>query len=366
MAAYTVKDYEFMAEAIRLARHGMYSARPNPRVGCVLVSDGEVVGRGWHRKAGEPHAEINALQDAADRASGATAFVTLEPCSHIGRTPACATALVEAGIGSVIAASEDPNPKVAGAGFAMLRQAGISVSVGLLQAQAADLNAGFFSRVTRGLPFVRVKVATSIDGRTAMSSGESQWITGADARADVQRMRAVSGAVLTGVATILADDPLLTVRGGALDEPGMQPLRVVLDSALRTPPDARLFSVSGDICILCVDDARKAPLEQAGAEVIKVTPDEGRPHLGQVLKLLAERKINDVLVEAGPTLSGRLLAQTLVDELVVYQAPHILGSETRGMFLTPHWTSLGQRQPLTVIDVRQVGADTRITARPRS
>lgn len=353
-----------MSEAIRLARHGMFTCQPNPRVGCVLVRDGEMVGSGWHRLAGEAHAEINALRDAADRARGASAYVTLEPCSHHGRTPPCATALVDAGIVAVIAASEDPNPKVAGAGFAMLRQAGLEVRVGLLQKAAASLNDGFFSRVTRGRPFVRVKIAASLDGRTAMSDGESQWITGADARADVHRMRAASGAILTGVETVLADDPSLTVRHDARDGAGPEPLRVILDSHLRTPPDARLFSSAGDVCVLCVDEAGKKPLEQAGAEVIRVAPAAGRPDLNEVLGLLAERRINDVLVEAGPTLSGEFLSQALVDELVVYQAPHILGSETRGMFMTPEWTSLDQRQPLSVIDVRQVGPDTRITARP--
>lgn len=366
MSAFTSKDFEFMAEAIRLARRGMYSCRPNPRVGCVLVRDNEIVGTGWHRLAGEAHAEINALRDAASLAVGASAYVTLEPCSHYGRTPPCAAALVDAGIVSVTAASEDPNPKVSGSGFALLRQAGVSVRIGLMQKAAAGLNEGFFSRVTRGRPFVRVKIAASLDGRTAMSGGESQWITGVDARADAHQLRAASGAILTGVETILADDPSLTARYAAPEGAEAQPLRVILDSNLRTPPDARLFSSAGAVCVLCVDAARKAPLEQAGAEVISVKPAAGRPDLNEVLTLLAKRKINDVLVEAGPTLSGQFLSQGLLDELVIYQAPQILGSETRGMFMTPDWTRLDQRQALTVIDVRQVGADARITARPGS
>jgi diaminohydroxyphosphoribosylaminopyrimidine deaminase/5-amino-6-(5-phosphoribosylamino)uracil reductase len=364
VAGFTSADCEFMAQAIRLAQRGTYTCHPNPRVGCVLVNDDRVVGQGWHSKAGEAHAEINALNDAGDAARGATVYVSLEPCSHHGRTPPCASALAAAGIVKVIAAGIDPNPKVGGQGFKALRDAGIEVCTGLMQTDAEKINAGFFSRVTKGRPFVRLKVASSLDGRTAMSGGESQWITGAAARADVQRLRAASGAILTGVATILADDPSLTVRDPAIDTGGMQPLRVVLDSNLKTPPGASMFQQPGESCVICVDDKNRAGLESAGAEVIATQSHEDRLDLDAVLKILAERDINDVLVEAGPTLAGSFLTQGLVDELVIYQAPHIMGSDTRGMFSTPAWNALQARMPLNILDVRQVGPDTRITARP--
>ena len=364
MPAFSPADCEFMSQAIRLAQRGIYSCHPNPRVGCVLVKDGKVVGRGWHIKAGEGHAEINALADAGDDARGAIAYVSLEPCSHHGKTPPCVNALVDAGIVEVVAAGDDPNPKVAGAGFAALRDAGIAVRSGLMQNVAEKLNEGFFSRIKQARPFVRLKIASSLDGRTAMSSGESQWITGEDARADVQRLRAASGAVMVGVATVLADDPALTVRDEQIENQGLQPHRVVVDSHLRTPPDSQLFNEEGDTTIFCISDDNRAALEVAGSKVIAVPAKDGKTDLSAVLKILAEQRINDLLVEAGPTLAGSLLDAELVDELVIYQAPHIMGSNTRGMFSTPAWSDLGQRMPLVVVDTRQVGRDMRITARP--
>jgi diaminohydroxyphosphoribosylaminopyrimidine deaminase/5-amino-6-(5-phosphoribosylamino)uracil reductase len=364
MSAFSPADCDFMAQAIRLAQRGIYSCHPNPRVGCVLVKDGNVIGRGWHIKAGEGHAEINALADAGDNAHGATAYVSLEPCSHHGKTPPCVDALVDAGIVEVVAAGDDPNPKVAGAGFAALRDAGIKVRSGLLQNVAEKLNEGFFSRIKQARPFVRLKVASSLDGRTAMSSGESQWITGEAARADVQRLRAASGAVMVGAATVLADDPALTVRDAQIENEGLQPHRVIVDSHLRTPPGSRMFKEQGDTTIFCVSDDNRAALEAAGSKVIVVPAKDGKTDLSAVLKILAEQRINDLLVEAGPVLAGSLLDAGLVDELVIYQAPHIMGSNTRGMFSTPEWSELGQRMPLNVVDTRQVGEDMRITARP--
>jgi diaminohydroxyphosphoribosylaminopyrimidine deaminase/5-amino-6-(5-phosphoribosylamino)uracil reductase len=361
---FTLADCEFMAQAIRLARLGIYSCHPNPRVGCVLVKDGMLVGSGWHQKAGQAHAEINAIVDAGEDARGATAYVSLEPCSHHGKTPPCARALIDAGVVEVVAAGADPNPKVGGHGLKMLQQAGIQVRTGLMRVESEKINEGFFSRVSRGRPFVRLKTAASLDGRTAMSSGESQWITGEEARNDVQRLRAASGAVLTGIATVLADDPSLNVRDPRIDSNGLQPLRVVLDSGLKTPPGARFISQSGASLIFCVDDRNRAELEAAGATVLATDAKSRRIDLDAVLEHLASQKVNDVLVEAGPTLAGSFLTADLVDELVIYQAPHIMGSETRGMFATPDWIKLQQRMPLNVIDVRQIGNDIKITARP--
>jgi len=360
--AFSAADVAYMSRALRLARRGMTSAHPNPRVGCVLVSNGQVVGEGWHRKTGEAHAEIVALADAGERARGATAYVTLEPCCHHGKTPPCADALIGAGVSEVVSAMVDPNAKVAGSGHARLAAAGIRVRAGLLEAEATALNRGFVSRMRRGRPFLCLKMAASLDGRTAMANGESQWITGSAARDDVQRLRAVSGAVLVGIGTVLADDPALTVRPA--DAGTRQPLRAVLDSRARMPPTARMLALPGRTAVFCATGADGAALAAAGAEVYPVAADDAGLRLPEVLAQLADLEINDVLVEAGPLLAGSLLAAELVDELVIYQAPHIMGSETRGMFVTPGWQSLRQRLALTVVDVRQVGADLRITARP--
>ena len=364
MSELSTADHEHMATALRLARKGLYTAHPNPRVGCVLVNSGEVVGSGWHRRTGDAHAEVNALKMAGEKATGSTAYVTLEPCSHDGRTPPCANALLEAGVSRVIAAMSDPNPKVSGSGFGLLRSAGIQVDTGLMQAEAGEINRGFVSRLKRGRPFVRLKIAASLDGRTAMADGESQWITGDAARRDVQRLRAQSGAIMTGSGTVLADDPSLTVRDESVDNEGLQPVRVVLDSNLKMPSTARLLQLAGQTAVFCVDDQNRDDIEKAGGTVHRVAASGGRIDLSAVMDSLAEMEINDVLVESGPLLAGSLLSAGLVDELVIYQAPHMMGSETRGMATTPAWQALAQRQALEVVDVRMLGADIRVTARP--
>jgi diaminohydroxyphosphoribosylaminopyrimidine deaminase/5-amino-6-(5-phosphoribosylamino)uracil reductase len=352
-----------MARALQLAARGRFGAPPNPMVGCVIVRDGEVVGEGWHEQAGKPHAEINALLAAGDAARGATVYVSLEPCAHHGKTPPCADALVDAGVGKVVAAMEDPFADVAGRGLQRLRDAGIQVEVGLMQAAAESLNAGFISRVQRGRPWLRLKVAASLDGATAMHSGESQWITGSAARRDVQRLRAASGAVITGIGTVLADDPSLNVRERDIDMRGRQPLRVVLDSRLRMSPEARMLGLPGDTLVCCTPGQDGAHLERAGATVQEFGAHGDGVNVFEVLAALAEREINDVLVEAGPRLAGYLVEKELVDELVIYLAPHIMGSETRGMFATPHWLALADRKRVEVVDLRRVGDDMRITAR---
>jgi diaminohydroxyphosphoribosylaminopyrimidine deaminase/5-amino-6-(5-phosphoribosylamino)uracil reductase len=364
MPEFTSTDHEFMAQALRLARRGLFTAHPNPRVGCVLVNSGAVVAEGWHRLTGEPHAEINALAMAGDRTRGCTAYITLEPCSHHGKTPPCADALIDAGVTRVVAAMDDPDPRVAGSGFDRLRKAGVEVSVGLMHSVARSLNEGFVSRLERGRPFLRLKIAASLDGRTAMANGESQWITGEPARRDGQRLRAASGAIMTGVATVLADDSSLTVRDPSIENEGLQPVRVVLDSRLRMPATAGMLKLPGKTVIFCVDDRNRQALEDAGAEIRQVTAVAGQVDLVAVMPALADLEINDVLVEAGPVLAGNLLAAGMVDELVIYQAPHMMGSETRGMILTPAWQSLQQRQALEIVDVRMLGQDIRMTARP--
>lgn len=362
MADFSDTDRMHMQRALRLAERGRYAAHPNPVVGCVIVRDGAVVGEGWHAVAGEAHAEINALQAAGGSARGATIYVTLEPCVHHGKTPPCTDALIEAGVAEVVVGSKDPNPQVSGAGLKALEGAGIKVRSGLLASAAEDRIRGFRKRVTQGRPFVRLKVAASLDGRIAMANGQSQWITGPEARADVQRLRASSGAIMTGIGTVLTDDPSLTVRDASLETQGKQPIRVVLDNNLRLPLSAEMLALPGQTLVYCVDDGNRQPLVDAGAEIVKVG-GEGRVDIAAVLDDLGAREINDVLVEAGPILSGSLLDGGFVDELVIYQAPHIMGSETMGMFRTPAWTDLTDRRALDIIDVQQVGVDTRITAK---
>ena len=350
-----------MAQALHLAERGLNTTSPNPRVGCVLVRDGNVVGEGWHERAGEPHAEIHALQAAGDTARGATAYVTLEPCSHHGRTPPCADALIEAGVARVVAAVQDPNPQVAGQGIAKLRAAGIEVECGLMEAAARELNIGFFSRMTRGTPWVRSKIAMSLDGRTALANGVSKWITGEAARQDVQHWRARSCAVLTGIGTVLADDPQLNVREVVTSR---QPLRAVVDNDLRLPPKARLLQQRGVLVYTATKDAEKIEvLEKAGA-VVMVLPDvNGQVNMAVVLRDLAAQGCNEVLVEAGSKLNGALLKAGLVDELVLYFAPQLLGDMARGMARLGELTSLDQHIELEWKDVRHVGKDLRIVAR---
>lgn len=365
MPEFTSNESAFMQRAVQLAAQGVFSAHPNPMVGCVLVKDGAIVGEGWHRAAGEAHAEINALQQAGDKARGATAFVTLEPCAHHGRTPPCCEALIAAGINDVIIAMQDPDSRVDGRGISALQAAGIPVRCGLLQDEVAEMLAGFVCRVQQARPRVRVKIACSIDGRIAMADGQSQWITGVEARADVQRLRAMSGAILTGIGTVLADDPSLTVRDAALNPHGMQPLRVILDSHLRMPLAAKMLALPGSTLIYCCDDNRAAALDAAGGQVIRVDGRDGMVDLPAVLADLGKQQINDVLVEAGPKVTGAFLEQDLVDEFVFYQAPHIMGSETIGMFVTPSWTQLSDRQALQIMDMTQLGNDMRIIAKAK-
>lgn len=362
-----MRDHDYMAQALQLAARGLYTTDPNPRVGCVIVRDGEVVGTGWHRRAGEPHAEVYALREAGERARGATVYVTLEPCCHHGRTPPCSEALIRAGVGRVVAAMEDPNPKVAGSGLAQLRQAGIAVESGLLQAQAEALNPGFIKRMRHGRPYVRCKLAMSLDGRTAMASGESKWITGEAARRDVQRLRARSSAIMTGIGTVLADDPALNVR---LDfgQGARQPLRVVLDPQLRMPEHAHMLALPGQTLVLTgVDDpAAAARLAAAGGEVVRLPAHGDGLDLHAVMAHLAQRQINEVLLETGATLAGAMLAAGLIDELVLYVAPHIMGSGARGLFRLPGLERMEDRIELDILDIRAVGRDWRITAKVAS
>ena len=349
-----------MARALRLAERGLYTTSPNPRVGCVLVRDGNMVGEGWHERAGEPHAEVHALKAAGEAARGATAYVTLEPCSHHGRTPPCAEALIAAGVIRVIVAVQDPNPQVAGQGITQLRANGIEVECGLMEA-ARELNIGFFTRMTRGMPWVRSKIAASLDGRTALANGQSKWITGAAARQDVQHWRARSCVVLTGSGTILADDPQLNVRDVTTTR---QPLRAVMDNSLRLPPNARLLQHPGVTVYTSSHDKQKCmALEQAGARVVVLPDANEQVDAAAVLRDLACQGCNEVLVEAGSKLNGSLLQAGLVDELVLYLAPQLLGDMARGMARLGELTGLDQRINLEWKDVRNVGKDLRILTR---
>lgn len=364
MNALAKDDAAFMARALELARLGLYTTDPNPRVGCVLVKDGQVIGEGWHVQAGQGHAEVQALKTVAD-ARGATAYVTLEPCSHHGRTPPCCDALIHAGIRRVVAAMQDPNPLVSGRGLARLQAAGCEVTVGVLEADARQLNRGFIKRMTGHGPLVRSKLAMSLDGRTACASGESKWITSAAARADVQRLRAASSAILTGVNTVLADDPALTAR---VDVPVTLPIRVVLDSRLQTPPTAQLATLPGRSLILtCSDDAaQQQVLQAAGFEVHRLPDQQGRLALPAVMDFLAAQQVNEVLVEAGAILNGALLAENLLDEMIVYMAPSILGDQGRGLFHLPDLLTMADKKTLKLVDVRQVGGDLRLVFEPHT
>mgnify|MGYP001064580836 CR=1 FL=1 len=367
-------DLRYMARAVRLARRGLYTTDPNPRVGCVLVRDGVVVGEGFHRRAGEPHAERNAIDVAGDAARSATAYVTLEPCCHHGRTPPCTDALIEAGVARVVVGMEDPNPIVRGRGLGRLRAAGIAVSTGVLEQAARALNPGFEKRMRGGLPYVRCKLAASLDGRTAMASGESRWITSDDARRDVHLLRARSSAVVTGIGTVLADDPSMNVRLSAdqfpalwPDEPPRQPLRVVIDSRLRMPVEAGMLQLPGATLVATCEESPRAiaRANAAGAEVQVFPADvDGRVDLYVLLCYLAQREINEVLIEAGPTLAGAAMQAGLVDELLIYQAPHLMGSDARGLLHLSGFTRMEQRIALRIVDVRQIGVDLRLTLCP--
>jgi diaminohydroxyphosphoribosylaminopyrimidine deaminase/5-amino-6-(5-phosphoribosylamino)uracil reductase len=359
--SFGAEDHRHMARALQLAARGLETTMPNPRVGCVIVRDGAVVAEAWHRKAGEPHAEALALQAAGSRARGASVYVTLEPCAHHGRTPPCADALISAGVARVVAAMEDPDPRVAGQGASRLRATGIATETGLLEAQARELNVGFVARMTRGRPWVRVKVAASLDGKTALANGASQWITGPAARRDGHRWRARSCAVVTGIGTLKDDDPRLTVR----DVPAQrQPLRVVVDSRLRIGLDARILEGGGVVVATATDDpARARALEAAGAEVWVLPDANGRVELGALARRLAAQGVNEVLVEAGINLHSALIAAGVVDELLLYLAPHLLGDAGRGLVRLPGIERMDQRLELQVREVRAIGPDLRLVAR---
>lgn len=361
--SFTAADHAHMARALQLAEQGLWTTTPNPRVGCVLVSDGEIVGEGWHVKAGEPHAEVYALRMAGERARGATAYVTLEPCAHFGRTPPCAKGLIEAGVGRVVAAMQDPNPLVAGKGLAMLADAGIATATGLLESEARELNIGFVSRMTRGRPWLRLKAAASLDGKTALNNGVSQWITGPEARRDGHRWRARACAILTGIGTVRDDDPLLNVRDV---ETSRQPLRVVVDSRLEMPLTARMLQSGGPVLIAAaVDDpVRRAALQAQGAEVLCLPNPHGKVALPDLLLALGQRGINEVHAEAGFKLNGSLLREGLVDELLLYLAPCLIGHDAAGLFNLPALTALTNKTQLKIRDLRQLGQDIRLIARP--
>ncbi|MBL8398470.1 MAG: bifunctional diaminohydroxyphosphoribosylaminopyrimidine deaminase/5-amino-6-(5-phosphoribosylamino)uracil reductase RibD [Candidatus Accumulibacter sp.] len=355
-----------MAQALRLAELGLYTTAPNPRVGCVLVNRGQVVGEGWHRRAGEAHAEILALQAAGELSRGATAYVTLEPCNHHGRTPPCSEALLAAGVSRVVAAMEDPNPLVAGRGLAALRHGGVDTACGLLVDAARELNPGFISRMTRGRPWLRLKMAASLDGKTALNNGRSQWLTGPAARQDGHRWRARAGAILCGIGTVLHDDPQLNVRDVAgLADDYQPPLKVIVDARMQLPQNARLLDDGRVLVATTVDDsAAMAWLRRRGVEVVVSLPDgAGRVDLPALLGELAARGINEVHAETGAGLGGALLAQGLVDELLLYLAPVLIGDDARGLFDLPTLVSLSDKRALSWFDVRMVGADLRVRAR---
>jgi len=361
--SFTAVDHGMMARALQLAERGLWTTSPNPHVGCVLVRDGEIVGEGWHEKAGEAHAEVNALRAAGDKARGATAYVTLEPCSHHGRTPPCAEALIAAGVCRVVAAMCDPNPLVAGRGIALLQAAGIEAACGLLECEARELNIGFVSRMTRGRPWLRLKAAASLDGKTALNNGVSQWITGPEARRDGHRWRARACAILTGIGTVRDDDPQLNVRD--LDTP-RQPLRVVVDSKLETPLTARVLQGGPVLIAGAVDDAAKsAALRDAGAEVLILPNAAGKVELRGLLEELGRRGINEVHAEAGFKLNGSLMREGLVDELLLYLAPCLIGHDASGLFNLPELTNLSDKRLLQIRDLRQIGEDIRLIARFR-
>jgi diaminohydroxyphosphoribosylaminopyrimidine deaminase / 5-amino-6-(5-phosphoribosylamino)uracil reductase len=363
-------DVEHMARALQLAANGIYDTAPNPAVGCVLVKDARVVGTGWTAPAGGPHAEIVALKAAGAAARGATAYVTLEPCCHTGRTGPCTKALLEAGVLRVVFAGRDPNPRVNGGGAAELEAAGVVVEGGVMEVEAEPLNRGFFTRMRRGVPFVRSKLAVSLDGRTALANGTSKWITSAAARSDVHRWRARSSAVLTGSGTIVDDDPSLDARR---DEAGIpeslgikQPLRVVIDARLKMPPSAKTLSLPGEVLVLttrALDDPKAEALRAAGARVDRIAGDAEHCDLRAVIAHLGGLEINDVWVEAGAGLNGALLKAGLIDELIIYMAPRVLGATARGMFEVPALESLADATQVSFDDVRAIGADLRITAR---
>ncbi|HTF83287.1 MAG TPA: bifunctional diaminohydroxyphosphoribosylaminopyrimidine deaminase/5-amino-6-(5-phosphoribosylamino)uracil reductase RibD [Cellvibrio sp.] len=368
----TQTDHLYMAQALRLAERGLYTTMPNPRVGCVLVKEGQVIAEGWHYRAGEAHAEVHALQQAGEQARGATAYVTLEPCNHRGRTGPCSEALLAAGIARVVFGMEDPNPQVAGTGLERLRAAGVTIDGPVLEDDARALNPGFLKRMERKLPYVRCKLAMSLDGRTAMASGQSKWVTGRKSREDVQRLRARSCAIVSGIDTVISDNAALTVRvdelqlSNAEDAAAHQPLRVILDSRLRLGQDAELLRHPSPILLIhngADDNAARLHGWPPQVELLALPDAQGRIDLPAVLRELAQRQCNEVLVEAGATLAGSFLRRGLLDELIIYMAPKLLGSNARPLFDLPLHT-MSAALPVKVRDMRAVGDDWRITAVP--
>jgi diaminohydroxyphosphoribosylaminopyrimidine deaminase / 5-amino-6-(5-phosphoribosylamino)uracil reductase len=365
--AFSANDHTYMTRALQLAEQGLYTTMPNPRVGCVIVKDGKIIGEGAHLKAGEPHAEVFALRQAGEQAKDATLYVTLEPCSHTGLTPPCSQAIIDAGVAKVIAAMQDPNPQVSGNGLVHLQANNIKTATGLMEKQAQDLNPGFISRMMRQLPFVRSKIAASLDGKTALNNAVSQWITGEAARADVQHWRARSCAILTGVGTVLADDPSMTVRSmpATSMDVGLQPMRIIVDSTLKTPPNAKILQ-GGKVLIAFAkaSQKRQAQLLAIGAELLCIPNTEGKVCLKTLLSHLASCEINEVLVEGGEGLNGALMAQNLIDELLIYYAPKLMGGAGKSMFAMPAFTNMKQAIDLQILDMRQIGADIRVRAKP--
>jgi diaminohydroxyphosphoribosylaminopyrimidine deaminase / 5-amino-6-(5-phosphoribosylamino)uracil reductase len=351
-----------MARALQLAARGLNTTTPNPRVGCVIVHNGMIVGEGWHERAGEAHAEVHALRAAGGRAHGATAYVTLEPCNHTGRTPPCTDALIQSGVAKVVAAMRDPNPLVAGTSLEALSGAGLETAVGLLESEAQALNNGFVSRMTRGRPWLRMKIAASLDGKTALNNGVSQWITGEAARHDAHRWRARSCAILTGIGTVRDDDPRLTVRDVATSR---QPKKVLVDSRLEVSIDAKIFDGSEVLIFFANGDPEKrAQLADKNAVLIELPDERGKVDLNAMAQELGKRGFNEVLIEAGTKLNGSLLGANLVDELLIYLAPHLLGDQAHGMFALAEMTTLAERRELEIKEIRQLGGDIRVSARP--
>jgi diaminohydroxyphosphoribosylaminopyrimidine deaminase / 5-amino-6-(5-phosphoribosylamino)uracil reductase len=370
-------DHQFMSRALQLASRGLYTTQPNPRVGCVLARNKRVLAEGWHQYAGGPHAETAALEKVGVDAEGSTAYVTLEPCAHQGKTPPCTEALIAHRLARVVVAMQDPNPLVNGSGIQRLRDAGIQVDVGLMEPQAAALNPGFIKRMQSQRPYIRLKQGISLDGGTALANGKSQWISGENSRIDVHRLRARSSAIMTGVDTVLNDNPAMTIRLESLAVMGdletdagshiKQPLRIIIDSNLRTPPDARVLKLPGDVLIVTVSDdrGRRASLARDNVEVVRLPPDEnGKPDLHDLMSVLAAGQVNELLVECGGRMAGALLSRKLVDEIVLYVAPCLLGSDARGLFDMAPLKSMQERIELDIQEIRMINRDIRIVARP--
>lgn len=367
---FSALDHQYMSRALQLAAQGLYTTSPNPRVGCVIVNalQNIVIGEGAHLKAGQPHAEVFALRQAGEAARDATLYVTLEPCNHHGKTPPCVDALIQARVSRVVVAMQDPNPLVAGQGVASLRAQGITVEVGLMEAEANTLNPGFIKRMTYGMPYVRSKIAASLDGKTALNNGASQWITGEPARLDVQHWRAQSCAILTGVGSVIADNPSLNVR---LEGAARQPLRVIVDRDLQTPVGAKMLSLAGDTLIAYAHDKdnRLGALSHVGAVLLQVPAEKNsdkksRVDLSALLKALAQRGVNEILLEAGQGLNGAFLQAGLIDEFIFYYAPKLMGADAKGMFAINEFTHMQQTIDLQITDIRQFGQDIRLRAKP--